>query len=106
MKDRYDEDLQKSQPHERLEVVAFHLTQLYQRLSQDVDRWSMTGGDFAQAIEIFKKQTYKFANLNNEVKEQLTDSIKKSSKQVARDFGHVVEQVTRTIFAKEITSTV
>lgn len=102
-----DEDLKQKlpEPHERLETVAFQFTQLYQRLSQEFDRWAVTGGTLADAVETFEKQLQQLATLEERVKQQLNESIEEKTKQVIVIMFDSFKQATKAILSEDIEKT-
>lgn len=105
MKTRYDDLEVKDYPaQENLEIVAFHLTQLYQRLSQDFDRWAVTGNDLMQTVKTLDHQVEKFKKLDEEVRKQLDHSLEKAIQDITISFTRSLEQTTQTVLAREITS--
>ena len=104
MKDRYDEDLKQKLPEswQRLETIAFHFNQLYQRLAQDRDTWAMTGGDLAGAVESFEKKIQHLETLDERLKQQLNYSMEDKTRQVVDRLIPSFRQETQAILAEEI----
>lgn len=107
MKDHYDDELKQkpTESQEQLETVAFHFTQLYQRLAQDRDSWAMTGGDLAEAIEAFEKQLQQLETLEETLRQQLTESIEEKTRQVTAIMCDSFKQATKVILFENIEKT-
>lgn len=103
-----DEDLKQkpSESPDRLEAVAFHLTHLYQRLSQDFDRWAVTGGHLAEAVEIFGKQLHHLETLDEKLRQQLERSIGEGIQRLAVALAQAYQQVTKEVMTQEIKGSV
>lgn len=107
MKDHDQDELKQKplEPQDRLETVAFHLTQLYQRLAQDRDSWAMTGGDLAEALEAFEKQLQQLATLEERLRQQLKESIEEKTRQVTAIMSDSFKQATKVVLSENIEET-
>lgn len=105
----YDQEDLKQKPSEssdRLEAVAFHLTQLYQRLSQDRDHWAVTGGHLAEAVEIFGKHLHQLETLDEHLRQQLKSSIGEGIQHLAVALAHAYQQATKEVLTQQIKASV
>lgn len=104
MKERYEEDLNQKPPEswQRLEAVAFHFTQLYQRLVQDRDNWAVTGGDLADAVKAFEKQLRHLETLDEQLRQQLSHSLENNTRQAVDRLTDSFKQGTQAVLVEEI----
>ena len=103
----HDQDLNPTSPDspDRLEAVAFHLTQLYQQLAQDRDRWAVTGGHLSEAVKTFDQQLQQLATLEERLKQQVTHSLARETKQAIDQLRDSFQQAIRTVLAENIKDT-
>lgn len=103
--DQQDPNQKPLESPERLETVAFHLTQLYQRLAQDRDHWAMTGDHLAEAVKIFDQQLQQLATLEERMKQQVTQSLATETQQAIDQLRDSFQQAIRTVLANTLKDT-
>ena len=85
-----------------LETVTFHLSSLYQRLSQDRDSWAVTGGDLASAVGELQQHLQKFATLESTLRQQIAKSIQQESKIAAATVSDAIKHSAKEALDKQI----
>jgi TPP-dependent 2-oxoacid decarboxylase len=87
---------------EKLETVAFHLTALYQRLSQDRDSWAVTGGDLAEAVQALQAHIKESTAFDEKFQQQLVRFIQQETKKAGDTVALALTNAARESTTREI----
>src|SRR4029078_12174512 len=85
---------------DRLKSVAYQMSSLYERWSEDRQQGAKQASDLAELIKALTEQVNRFENLESEVRKSLRESIAEESQTVGKDLSREAVHATEAIANK------